>query len=211
VHQFIERGSKPGIERRRIVRSVARARSRLGAFWFVTMCAGVACGACEESAHRDIQDEINILTRRNDALVPPATDRLARFGRLAIPQIETAMHTAAPTGRLHLIDALDRLGDEDAIPILRHFAVYDTRPEVQQACADLLATWASASAPASGSSASGAVGVQRRAERARGAQVEIARKRAAGEAPLIFDGGTPGVPTVGAPDPVGNDLEKQSR
>jgi hypothetical protein len=185
-----------------LVKSHAACTSRLGvarASMLVTLC--VAYGACEESAHRDIQDEINILTRRNDALVPPATDRLARFGRLAIPQIETAMHTAAPTGRLHLIDALDRLGDEDAIPVLRHFAIYDIRSEVQQACAELLANWASApgnSPPA----------VRRRAERARAAQVEIARKRAAGEAPLIFDGGTPGVPTVGAPDPVGNDLEK---
>jgi hypothetical protein len=174
------------------------------------MC--LACGACEESAHRDIQDEINILTRRNDALVPPATDRLARFGRLAIPQIETAMHTAAPTGRLHLIDALDRIGDEEAIPVLRHFAVYDTRPEVQQACVDLLAGWAAAgSASAPGSSTKVLPGIQRRAERARAAQVEIARKRDAGEAPLIFDGGTPGVPTVGAPDPVGNDLERRNR
>ena len=53
--------------------------------------AVVGASACEEGAHRDIQDEINILTRRNDALVPPATDRLAKYGRLAIPQIETAM------------------------------------------------------------------------------------------------------------------------
>jgi hypothetical protein len=161
-----------------------------------------ASSACEESGHRDIQDEINILIKRNDALVPPATDRLARFGRLAIPQIETALHTAAPTGRLHLIEALDRLGDEEAVPVLRHFAVYDVRPEARQACADVLARWSTAPA---GSSAQDL----RRAERARGAEAEISRKRTAGEGPLIFEDGTPGLPTVGAPEPVGNDLEKR--
>lgn len=165
------------------------------------LLAGFAGGACEETAHRDIQDEINILTRRDDALVPPATERLARIGKLAIPQIETALHTAAPTGRIHLIAAFDRLGDADAIPVLRHFAVYDVRSEVRQACTDLLARWASG--PTETSPA-----IRGRAERAQAAMVEIARKRAAGEAPLIFEGGTPGAPTVGAPDPVGLDLEK---
>ena len=44
-----------------------------------------------------------------------------------------------------------------------------------------------------------------RAERARTALAEIARKRAAGHGPLLFgDGGMPGVPsTVGAQEPVG--------
>jgi hypothetical protein len=168
----------------------------------LTIVAAATATACEEGAHREIQDEINILTRRNDALVPPATDRLARFGRLAIPHIETALHTAAPTGRLHLIEALERIGDDEAIPVLRHFAIYDIRSEVRRACADLLAAWADGQP-------GDQVVTRRRAERAKQAQNEIMRKRVAGEAPLIFDGGTPGVPTVGAPDPVGNDLEKR--
>ena len=58
----------------------------------------LAAAGCEEVSHRDIGDEINILVRRNDALVGPATDRLASYRRSAIPQIETAMHTAAPAG-----------------------------------------------------------------------------------------------------------------
>ena len=164
---------------------------------------GVApLGGCEETGHRDIQDEINLLTRRNDALVAPATVRLARFGRMAIPQVETAMHTAAPTGRMHLVDALARIGDEEAVPVLRHFAVYDVRPEVRAACADLLAHWADDGVVEPGSS-------PRRAARARAAETEVARKVAVGEGPLIFDGGTPGAPTVGAPEPVGLDLEKR--
>jgi hypothetical protein len=187
--------------------ALVRLRARVPVLVGLACIACIACVGCEESAHRDIQDEINILTRRNDALVPPATERLARYGRLAIPQVETALHTAAPSGRLHLVAALARIGDGDAIPVLRHFAVYDVRSDVRQACADVLADWSAVAATsAEPGSATGA-----RAERARVAEAEVARKRAAGEAPMIFDGGTPGVPTVGAPDPVGIDLEKSSR
>jgi len=158
-----------------------------------------SASGCDDASHRDIQDEINILTRRNDALVGPATDRLARYGRNAVPQIETALHTAAPTGRLHLIEAFARIGDGEAVPVLRHFAIYDVHDRVRRACEDLLGTWAEDSSPPD------------RAERARAALVEIGRKRAAGEGPLIFAGGPPGAPTVGAPEPVGSELEKTTR
>jgi len=145
--------------------------------------------ACDDRSHGDIGDEINILIRRNDALVPPATERLAAYGRKAVPQIETAMHTAAPTGRLHLIAALERIGDAESAPVLRHVAVYDVTPDVRDAAETLLERWRR--------------GLLAARERARAAIKEIARKRAAGEGPLLFgDGGTPGLPsTVGAPSP----------
>jgi len=148
--------------------------------------------ACDDVSHRDMGDEINILVRRDDQLVPPATERLAAYRRRAIPQIETALHTAAPAGRLHLLAALERIGDDEAAPILRHVAIYDITPEVRQAAESLLARWANG--PAGG-----------RATRARATVTEIARRRAAGEGPLLFgDGGVPGAPTtVGAPEPVG--------
>ena len=147
--------------------------------------------ACEDVTHRDIGDEINILVRRDDQLVPPATERLAAYNRRAIPQIETALHTAAPTGRMHLVAALDRVGDDEAVPVLRHVATYDMTAEVRAAAEAVLTRWAG--------------GSDARAARARAAEVEIARRRAAGEGPILFgDGGLPGAPsTVGAPEPVG--------
>jgi hypothetical protein len=148
--------------------------------------------ACEDTSHGDIGDEINILVRRDDQLVAPAIERLAAYKRRALPQIETALHTAAPTGRLHLIAALDRIGDEESAPVLRHVAVYDMTPDVRQAAEALLVRWA-AEPPES------------RAARARATLAEVARRRKAGEGPLLFgDAGVPGVPTtVGAPEPVG--------
>ena len=149
-------------------------------------------GACEDSSHRGIGDEINLLTRRNDALVPPAIERLAGYRRKAIAQIETALHTAAPYGRLHLLAALEKIDDAEAVPILRHVAVYDVNGEVRETAERILASWA-AGAREPGRS------------RAVAARALIDRKRAAGEGPLLWgDAGAPGAPsTVGAPEPVG--------
>jgi HEAT repeat protein len=144
---------------------------------------------CEDRSHRDIGDEINILSRRDDALVGPATERLASYGRKAIPQIETALHTAGPQGRLHLVAALGRIGDHEGIPILRHAAIYDVRDDVRAAAESFLARWAAESGA--------------RADRARAALASIANKRASGEGPLLLgESGTPGVPsTIGSPPP----------
>jgi hypothetical protein len=153
--------------------------------------------ACEEVSHRDIGDEINILVRMDDQLVTSATERLARYRRHAIPQIETAMHTAAPKGRLHLIGALDKIGDGEAVPVLRHIALFDITPEVRDAAEGLLSRWAASPEK------------KARAARAQSALAELARRRAAGVGPLQFgDAGMPGVPsTVGAPEPIGPDTK----
>jgi hypothetical protein len=171
------------------VRELTRfARAGLAALVY----AALAPAACEDVSHGDIGDEINILVRRNDQLVGPATERLAAYRRAAVPQIETAMHTAAPSGRLHLVAALDRIGDDEAVPVLRHVAVFDVTPDVRDAAEAVLRRWAGEAAGP-------------RAPRARAALEEVARKRAAGLGPLLFGtSGMPGVPsTVGAPEPVG--------
>ena len=171
-------------------RGLGRGARVAAAFLLITTAA-----ACEEVSHRDIGDEINILVRiRRPELVGPAIDRLSRYRRAAIPQMETAMHTSAPPGRLHLIAALDKIGDGEAVPVLRHVAVFDITPEVREAAEKLLSRWA-------------AGGDGGRAARAKAALDEIARKRAAGIGPMQFgDNGIPGLPsTVGAPEPVGAD------
>jgi HEAT repeat protein len=162
---------------------------------FLSLVALLCAAGCEEVSHRDIGDEINILIRRDDQLVPPATDRLVRYRRAAIPQIETAMHTAAPIGRHHLITALEKIGDGEAVPVLRHVAVFDITADVRASAEELLTRWAASADD------------KPRAARARAALADFARKRAAGIGPMVFgSAGIPGVPsTVGAPEPVGTD------
>jgi hypothetical protein len=128
----------------------------------------LALCACEDRSYRDIGAQIGVLVQRTDALVPPALERLASFGRRALPQIETALHTAPPAGKLHLVRALDRIGDPEAIPILRHFAVYDPGADVRSACEAVLQRWAG-----------------RGDARAREALARIADKRGRGEGPVV--------------------------
>jgi hypothetical protein len=127
------------------------------------------CG-CEDQSYREIGREVSVLVRRDDGLVPPAQERLAAFGRRALPQIETAMHTAPLHGRLALIEVLDRISDEEAVPVLRHFAVYDSAPEVRESCEAVLKGWS--------------VRSDVRAEKARVALAAVADRRAHGAGPL---------------------------
>jgi hypothetical protein len=111
----------------------------------VAMVAGAVFGAaCEDQSYRDIGAQVNVLVRRSHdgSLVDVALPRLIDHGTAALPQIETALHTSPERGRLHLVAALDRIGSAEAIPILRHLAVYDISEEVRSTCEALLRGWA---------------------------------------------------------------------
>jgi hypothetical protein len=111
----------------------------------------LAASACDDKSYREIGASIDVLTKKNDYLPGPAIARLAKIGRGAIPQIETAMHTASPNGKVNLVAALAAIGDPESAAILAHFAVYDKSPEVRAACEDLLARWAAKSDGLAGS------------------------------------------------------------
>ncbi len=109
------------------------------------LLAIVLVSACDDRSYREIGGAIDVLTKRSDELPGPAIARLAAIGRRAVPQIETAMHTASPRGKVNLVAALAAVGDPESTAILQHFAVYDKNPDVRAACEDLLARWAAAS------------------------------------------------------------------
>jgi HEAT repeat protein len=102
--------------------------------------------ACEDRSYRDIGAEINVLTTRTDALVPPAMRRLAGYKRRALPQIEIALHTASPAGKVNLVRAIEAIGDREGVAILRHFAVYDPDPAVRTTCEEVLEKWQASAA-----------------------------------------------------------------
>jgi hypothetical protein len=127
--------------------------------------------ACEDTSYRDIGAEIRILTDRTDALVMPALQRLAKYHRRAVPQIEIALHTASASGKVNLIHALDAIAEPESAAVLRHFAVYDPDVEVRGACEEVLTGWARRP---------GAVGAA-----AGRALAQVGAQRAAGEAPVV--------------------------
>ena len=111
---------------------------------------------CDDRSYREIGASIDVLTKKSDDLPGPAIARLAKIGRRAVPQLETAMHTASARGKVNLVAALAAIGEPESAAILQHFAVYDKSPEVRAACDDLLAQWA-ALGDARGIAAKGAI------------------------------------------------------
>jgi hypothetical protein len=134
------------------------------------LAGALAVLGCDDQSYRTIRTAIDIVARRDEAIAGPSREQLIGFGRRALVQIETALHTAPQKGRLALIAVLDRMADEEAAPVLRHFAVYDVSPEVREACEAVLWSWAKAPGP--------------RGERAREAVARVIEQRSHGEGPL---------------------------
>lgn len=105
------------------------------------LAALLALPGCDDKSYRDIGAAINVLTKKKEDLPGPAIGRLGKIGRRAVPQIETAMHTASQRGKVNLVSALEAIGEPESVAILQHFAAYDTSPEVRAACDELLSKW----------------------------------------------------------------------
>ena len=102
----------------------------------------LALAACQGDDGDRIRGEVQLLTQQDTSdAVRAATDRLARWGRRALPPIEAALHTADARGRKNLILALRRIGDEEAVPLLRHRALFDEEADVRREAEWTLRQW----------------------------------------------------------------------
>lgn len=137
-------------------------RRMIAAFMLVVL-AGLAC---DDRSYREIGRAIDVLTKPGSGLPGLAIARLRKIGRRAVPQIETAMHTAPARGKVNLVTALAGIDEPESAAILQHFALYDGNREVREACEEVLATWAAAS--------------DRRAPAAQQALARLAEKRRLG-------------------------------
>ncbi len=68
-------------------------------------------------------------------------ERLGADGRRALPAIEGALHGASEPGRKNLILALRRIGDGEAVPLLRQLALYDKSASVRREAEWTLQQW----------------------------------------------------------------------
>jgi hypothetical protein len=117
------------------------------AFLTAALLALLVLPACDDRSYRQIGAAIDVLTKKNNELPGPAIERLRHLGRRAVPQIETAMHTASARGKVNLVAALAAIGEPESAAILQHFAVYDANPEVRTTCEEVLAKWANGNDP----------------------------------------------------------------
>src|SRR5262245_55985705 len=98
--------------------------------------------ACGDRTENEIRANVTLLVHHEGVEVNQAATRLEKFGVRAIPTIEAAMHTAPVAGRKNLILALRRIGDAEAVPLLRHRALFDPAPDVRREAEWTLKQWA---------------------------------------------------------------------
>jgi hypothetical protein len=105
----------------------------------VAVTFALGCADADPPAMRTL---VTVIATSEGQAVTDATDRLMPYGRGALVVLEAALHTAPPPGRRHLIHALRRLGDEDAVALLAHFARYDEDRQVAAEAKSTLEAWA---------------------------------------------------------------------
>lgn len=127
-------------------------KRRGGTLALATLAFAAAC-----SQHDDdlIRVEVQKLTLSSGEAASAAADKVASYGRRALPSVEAAMHIADESGRKNLVLALRRIGDAEGVPLLLHIAAYDAAPDVRREAEWTLKSWS--------------VGSDARAEKARDA------------------------------------------
>ncbi len=109
--------------------------ARVLPFVFLLACTG-------SSTDEEIRGQVTLLLNQEGAPAQAAGQRLVGYGKRAIPTIEAAMHTASPSGKKNLIGVLRQIGDESAIPLLRHISIYEPADDVRREALWTLQGWA---------------------------------------------------------------------
>jgi hypothetical protein len=102
----------------------------------------MALAGCGDRDEADIRADVTLLSNHEGAIAATATEHIARIGKRAIPTIEAALHTASPPGKKNLVAALRKIGDVEAIPLLRHIATFEPNDEVRREADWTLKQWA---------------------------------------------------------------------
>jgi HEAT repeat protein len=108
--------------------------------WARAIALVVAAAAACDQGDRAIERDVALATGALEPAAAAAADRLVRHGRRAIAILETGLYTAEPPGRVRVVQTLVRIGDPDAVPILRLVAERDPDPGVRRAALDGIAT-----------------------------------------------------------------------
>jgi hypothetical protein len=102
--------------------------------------------ACDRTDD-EIRGTVTLLVSHEGTSALQAVDRLARYGRRALPTIEGAMHTASPAGKKNLIAALRKIADVESVPLVEHIALHDPAADVRREAEWTLKQWAAGTGP----------------------------------------------------------------
>ena len=77
--------------------------------------------------------DVEILLADSEAAADGAQKRLVARGRPAILLLESGLYQAEPLGRRRIVRTLERIGNPEAAPILKHLAEHDPDDGVRAA------------------------------------------------------------------------------
>lgn len=81
--------------------------------------------ACSDNQEYASRAAVKALLESKDSLVRHHRARLVTMGRYVLPDIEQEFQGASYKGRLRLLDVLERMGDPEALHLVRHVARWD--------------------------------------------------------------------------------------
>ena len=89
-------------------------------------CLGLL--SCDADRERASHIAVKSLAAAPESKVPGEMQRVLALGRYALPDIEQEIHGASSRGRLRLLEALRRLKDREALPLVDTVARWDVDP-----------------------------------------------------------------------------------
>jgi len=108
---------------------------------FVFLILSALLFSCAQEREDPARQAVKRLVAAPEEKISQEMARVFSFGRYALPDIEEELHSASPTGRLRLIEALRRLGQSEAAPFLDILARWDpdqrVRLQAKEVCARL--------------------------------------------------------------------------
>lgn len=89
--------------------------------------------ACASPADRDVHLAVKGLVESKDSLVKYHMARVVGLGRPALLEIEQQFQGASTTERLRLLEALEFIGEPEALPLVRHVARWEQDRVIREA------------------------------------------------------------------------------
>jgi HEAT repeat protein len=95
---------------------------------------------CDDPRERRCRKAVRALASAGTLTQQRALDDVVEFGRFALVDIEQELHGAALAARLRLLEAVEKIGDKEALPLLRFYQRWDPDELVRKKAKAAIAT-----------------------------------------------------------------------